>query len=83
MEPLHVEPPHGRPRLLHWRGARYQVLRVLGWWSYRGRWWTDAQLQGERRLYCRVLCRQGPRQGEVVMEIFRHDGGWTLSRLAD
>jgi Family of unknown function (DUF6504) len=71
------------PAQLCWRGARYRVLQVLGWWKYRGRWWIDPHLEGERRCYYRLLCRRSLREAPVVMEVFAAAAGWVLSRMAD
>ena len=92
MESLQVMPPLGPPMQLCWRGRRYRVLEIVDRWSYRGRWWSDCCLVGERRLYLRLLCipedratrsmRRDAEQGRV-MEVFCQDGMWTLSRLLD
>jgi hypothetical protein len=77
MEPVGVETQGGQPAVVVWRRRRYPVREVAQSWTWRGRWWTDPDLEGEHRLYFRLLC------DGVRMEIFEHDDNWTLSRLLD
>ena len=83
LQPIAVEADAGgRPRRLHWRGRLRPVRAWLERWWWRGRWWQDAALVGEERLYWRVLCGRG------VFELFRRrrpqqPDDWVLSRLLD
>ncbi|MEW6284030.1 MAG: DUF6504 family protein [Candidatus Eremiobacterota bacterium] len=73
-----MEPVEVRPGAFLWRGQVYPVRQVLETWSYRGRWWSDPSLAGERRTYYRLSAAGG------VFELFRrHDGAWFLSRVLD
>ena len=41
---------------MEWRQRCYSIEEVLERWYYRGKWWLDCSLQGESRIYYRVLC---------------------------
>ena len=43
------------PSAFEWRGARYDVVDVIGRWRIEGRWWDD----GRDREYWRVEARGG------------------------
>lgn len=63
----------GRPRQFIWRQQHYQVDRLLDVWTSRRRWWSLDDL----RLYCLVQCNS------AIMELYRTNDRWYLSRLAD
>lgn len=78
MEPVEVRVQNRQPAAFRWRRRIYPVDRVLETWSYRGRWWLEPDLQGERRTYFRLISGRG------LYELFRRgDGVWFLSRLND
>ena len=81
-EPIDVQVRNGAPAALRWRGCVYRVARVLQEWAWRGRWWTDATLQGETRHYYRVACTPPSRQ-PTCLDIYERRGGWVLSRVLD
>lgn len=81
LEPIKVTDE--RPQRLLWRGKVFQMEPPLERWIWRGRWWIDPQLQGERRIYYRILCHPLPRGTPRVFEIFRRKEGWILSRIVD
>lgn len=68
-----IEPPTGVPRRVRLGGQWFRVRRVIDGWMVRSRWWAD----DEERLYVR-LETDGP-----VLEAYRHDGTWALSRILD
>lgn len=78
MEPVEVRTAQDIPTAFRWRRKVYPVEQVLESWVYRGKWWTDNLLAGERRVYYRLLARRG------TYELFRSDQkGWMLSRIQD
>ena len=85
-EPIQVQHRYA-PWEVRWRGQTLTVEEIVESWSWRGRWWLDPQLQGERRRYYRVLCHASGRQARRVMEIFRRQRNgshhWILSRIVD
>jgi hypothetical protein len=44
---------------LNWRGRRRLVDRTLEVWAYRGAWWRESSLQGERREYHTINTQLG------------------------
>lgn len=56
MEPIIVLTPLTPSWTLVWRERTYHVEAVLARWFYRGKWWLDPQLEGERRSYFRLSC---------------------------
>lgn len=72
MEPIDVS-FHAKPRAFCWRGKLYEVEQVLETWSARTDWWGTE----EQREYFMLLTERG------VMEIFRGNSGWILSRIVD
>ncbi len=78
MEPIEVRVEADGLRAFRWRRRVYPVEQILESWVYRGRWWTDERLAGERRIYYRLLARRGS------YELYRSDRqGWVLSRVLD
>ncbi|MHB2018306.1 MAG: hypothetical protein ACYCW6_15265 [Candidatus Xenobia bacterium] len=77
MEPVEVAVRGEGPSCVRWRRKSYPVLQVAERWCWRGRWWTDAELNGEQRRYYRLICQQ------AQLEVFERQGSWTLSRLLD
>ncbi len=78
MEPIEVRVEADALRAFRWRRQVYPVEQILESWIYRGRWWTDERLAGERRVYYRLLARRGS------YELYRSDRqGWVLSRVLD
>lgn len=75
MKRLHIPQPclvaldGGRVTAVRWRERAWRVAAELGRWAYRGEWWRDPSLSGERREYF-VL---GTARGEI--EVFRREGG--------
>lgn len=90
LEPIEVRDEETSGWKFRWRQRVYLVTRVSERWFYRGKWWLDGQLQGERRNYFRVICRQVQNRdlgAERVMELFsrcRPQGrDWVLSKVVD
>jgi len=99
MEPIEVQAAAQKPTGFRWRGRWYRVREISQEWSYRGRWWTDPDLRGERRRYYRVVASRetgggswraggtsgagGEHPGAAGFEIFEREGQWVLSRLLD
>ncbi len=78
MEPIQVRTQDRLPNAFRWRRRLYLIEQILESWVYRGKWWTDAELKGERRVYYRLLSRRG------TYEVFRSSRhGWVLSRVQD
>lgn len=78
LEPVEVRLEGELPRAFRWRRKVYPVEQVLESWIYRGKWWTDDRLAGERRVYYRLQARRG------TYELYRSDQrGWVLSRVFD
>ena len=73
LEHIDVEPVSGRPRLIQWRKQRYRVEDVIDFWISQTKWWSVE----EKRIYLRLTPDRG------MMEVFRQDASWKLSRLAD
>jgi hypothetical protein len=48
-----------------WRQRIYYVHQLLEDWFYRGKWWQDPRLEGERRHYFRVSSYQLPPNSKV------------------
>lgn len=78
MEPVEVDVRQDVPVALRWRRRGYRVVEVAQRWTYRGRWWTDPALAGERRTYFRLRCEPA-----VHFEVFERAGQWILSRVLD
>jgi hypothetical protein len=51
----------------------YQVSDVLGYWIVQSKWW----LREERRLYMHLITDHG------MVEVFRRDNDWILSKIWD
>lgn len=64
----------GRPQLVAWPGGRGRVLQVIDDWRYAGRWW-DREL---RRDYYLLELDSGQ-----VLELYREEGRWCVTRLQD
>ena len=77
LEPIEVLAPEGEPRRLRWRGRDWPVDEIQDRWTWRGRWWRDAALEGETRDYFRVLSRGS------TLEVYVSEGSWVLSRVWD
>ncbi len=88
IEPIAVTVCDGRPVAFRWRTRTLHVSEILDRWFWRGRWWHDAALQGERREYFRV------RVGNGVYELYHGThpadsstepapASWLLSRRFD
>jgi hypothetical protein len=60
-EPCTVQQERGHVVAVRWRDRVWQVKTTLDIWTYRGNWWTDPSLEGERRQY-HVL---GTSRGEI------------------
>lgn len=72
MEPIDVA-GLTTPTAFCWKGFLYEVDCVLESWTARGEWWGKE----ERREYFMLLTQRG------VMEIFKGNEGWVLSRIVD
>lgn len=78
LEPIEVRLQEEGPRAFRWRRRVYPVEQILESWVYRGKWWTDRELAGERRVYYRLQSRRG------TYELYHSDrSGWVLSRIGD
>lgn len=78
MEPIEVRLEGEAPIAFRWRRRVFPVAQILESWVYRGKWWLDERLCGERRVYYRLETRRG------TYEVFRSDQrGWILSRVHD
>lgn len=73
LEPIHVEPAHGKPRRLRWRRRDYIVEEVVDFWISQTRWWRGE----EKRIYLRLATDGG------MLEVYRSAATWILSRVAD
>lgn len=73
LEHIDVQPASGRPRRIQWRKQRYNVEEVIDFWISQTKWWSVE----EKRIYLRLATDRG------MMEVFRQDASWILSRLAD
>ncbi len=51
----------------------FNIRSVLDRWVARSRWWSN----DERRVYLRLHTRRG------IIEVYRSDGQWYVSRVAD
>ncbi len=85
------------PEMLLWHGQWYEVQAVQAIWKWRGGWWATPTLQGQVRIYYRVLCTPSYRTGlhrpelkstewggaELCLELYSESGHWTLSRILD
>jgi hypothetical protein len=56
MEPIVVTQPFTAAWTLSWRERSFHVETVLAQWFFRGKWWLDPSLEGERRTYLRLSC---------------------------
>ena len=78
-----VQEEHGRVLAVRWRERVWQVKATLDVWTYRGNWWLDPSLQGERRTY-HVL---GTARGEIEVYQREHPDpekrGWWVSAWWD
>ena len=68
-EPIQVR-WDSQSKLMEWRQRCYAIEEVFERWYYRGKWWLSSHLQGESRVYYRVLCnlRGVPPAGGVPPE---------------
>ena len=73
-EPVTVRSQDGWPASIRWQKLTYAVAKVLDFWILQSKWW----IREEKRVYFEVLCRDGS-----LMEIYRRDGEWVLSRVRD
>ena len=73
-ERVEVEPARGMPRAIHWRGQRYNIVKMLDFWVAEGKWWSGG---GERRNYLLLITDRG------TLEIFQARDVWYLSRMYD
>ena len=56
MEPILVTGPFTPAWKLLWRDRTFRVESIMGQWYFRGKWWLDPELEGERRTYFRLGC---------------------------
>jgi hypothetical protein len=72
-EPILVHAKNNRPLSLSWRNRHIKVDTVQDRWIARSRWWS----RDETRLYLRL------HTGHGIMEIYRSEASWFISRIAD
>lgn len=73
----------GAPTAFRWRGGRYRVLSVLGFWREDGGWWAGG---GGVEIPQRDLWRLEAQNGQPVTGIYElvHEAGaWKLDRVWD
>jgi hypothetical protein len=62
-----------QPSAVCWRGGMYVIVHVLDSWTWRSTWWG----REEQRDYMLIETSNG------VMEVYRTDTRWMLSRMFD
>lgn len=85
-EPIEVETDAGQlPVNLCWRRRAFEVLGVRERWRWAGKWWLTGMPQ--RRYYFRLeilpVSRYPQSYRSRLIEIYRQDNKWILSRVCD
>ncbi len=62
-----------RPKIVIWGKRRFTVTRVVDFWIRQSRWWGKE----EKRVYLLLNTDHG------LIEVYRRDETWILSRLFD
>ena len=72
-EPINVFLQRNRPLHFFWRRRHIHVITIQDYWLARSCWWHH----DEARLYMRLDTSRG------VLEIFRSQSSWFMSRVFD
>lgn len=87
VEVAHRRDAHGEtvPHAFSWRGARYEIITVLGHWREDASWWAGAGLVVPQRDLWRVEARDGRSDDASCgcYELVSEPGGWRLDRVWD
>lgn len=70
------------PAAFRWRGGRYRVRSVLGFWREDGGRWVGGGIEIPQRDLWRVEAQNG-RPGSGIYELVHEGGAWRLDRVWD
>ena len=80
-EPCLVLIERERVTAVRWRGRTRTVTKLLEVWVYRGAWWLEPSLEGERRVYHVLATKLG--EIEVFEQTLNGTVAWLVSRWFD